>query len=244
MAMRKMRDKGVAQVADHNRTEEAQAVFMEKAKPKGDIRFNIQLNQEQKEGKAVIMDSEITVISSSAGTGKSLLVAATCLDLLFKKEIDSITITRPIVELGRSLGYLPGSESEKLSVYIEPFIDNLYQCYDKTKIDSLLKEGTIKGSALNFIRGKTFSKGQVFIVDEAQNTTRHEMVAIMARLGRGGKLIIVGDTSQKDTNESFDGLSYAVELAKNIEGISLIKLHSNHRSDLVGKILDYHYNKV
>ena len=93
---------------------------------------------------------------------------------------------------------------------------------------------------VQFIRGKTVD--DVLVVEEAQNLTKAEMLAILTRLGKNGKIIINGDNEQKDIKDPFNGLSYAIDLAKKIDGIKWIKLKHNHRSDLVGKILDYEYN--
>jgi phosphate starvation-inducible PhoH-like protein len=93
---------------------------------------------------------------------------------------------------------------------------------------------------VQFIRGKTVD--DVLVVEEAQNLTKSEMLAILTRLGKNGKIIINGDNEQKDIKDPFNGLSYAIELSKKIEEIKYLKLKHNHRSDLVGKILDYEYN--
>jgi phosphate starvation-inducible protein PhoH len=113
-------------------------------------------------------------------------------------------------------------------------------CYDRSKILEIIKEQKVKALPVQFIRGKTVD--DVLVVEEAQNLTKPEMLAILTRLGKTGKIIINGDNEQKDTKEGMSGLSYAIELAKKIEGIEYVKLKENHRSDLVGKILEYEYN--
>lgn len=231
-------------MADFNRTKDTDDVFAGKRRPKSDIKFNVTLNEEQKHGKATIIDEEIVIITGTPGSGKTLMVAQTALDLLFKRELDKVYITRPTQQVGASLGYLPGELAQKLNPYLDPFKDNLFSCYDKKKVDEMLKDDIIEGTAINFIRGKTYGKGKMLVVDEAQNTTKVEMLAIITRLGRGGKIVIVGDVSQKDTNVTLDGLSYVVDMAKKIDGIKHIKLKENHRSDLVSEILEYEYGKV
>jgi len=228
---------------DTNRTEEAQEVFRQKRVPKTPIKFKHSLNEEQKDAKAIVLDSEITVITGPAAAGKTYLTANICLDLLFKKEVDKVYITRPTKQVGDSLGFLPGDLDDKLNPYLDPFKDNLYECYDRNKVDALIKDSAIEGTAIQFIRGKTIRQNEILIVDESQNLSTVEIIAILTRLGKGGKIIILGDPAQKDTKESMDGLSYAIEMAKNIEGIELVKLHSNHRSGLVSKILAYHYGR-
>ncbi len=142
--------------------------------------------------------------------------------------------------MGGSLGFLPGDLEDKFNPYLEAFQENLEKCYDKVKIGELVKNKKILAYPVQFIRGKTID--DVLVVEEAQNLTKGEMLAILTRLGKTGKIIINGDNEQKDIKESYTGLSYAIELSKKIEGIEWIKLKANHRSDLVGKILDLEYN--
>lgn len=208
---------------------------------KNEIKYAVQLNDEQKEAKRLIIENQIVIITGRAGCGKSLVSAQTALDFMFKKQIDEIMVTRAAIEVGKSLGFLPGNMNEKFDPYLEAFIENFSKCYGPEKIDAILAEGKVKSYPIQFIRGKTIDN--VLIVEEAQNTTKHEMLAILTRLGKTGKIIINGDNEQKDIRDDFNGLSYAIELSKYIPDIKWIKLKENHRSDIVGKILDYEYNK-
>ena len=207
---------------------------------KNEIKYQITLNEEQKEVKRLIIENQIVVITGRAGCGKSLVSAQTALDFIFKKQYDKILITRAAVEVGHSLGFLPGSLDEKFNPYLEAFQENLVKCYSKLKIEELVKDEKIQALPVQFIRGKTID--DVLVVEEAQNMTKSEMLAILTRLGKNGKIIINGDNEQKDIKEPFNGLSYVIELSKRISEIKYIKLKHNHRSDLVGKILDYEYN--
>jgi phosphate starvation-inducible PhoH-like protein len=207
---------------------------------KNDIKYNIILNEEQKVAKQLILDNQITIITGRAGSGKSLVGAITALDFLNKKMIDKVLVTRSAIEVGKTLGFLPGALDEKFNPYMEALIENLYKCTDKTKIDEYIKSGKILASPVQYIRGKTVD--DILIVEEAQNLTKGEMLAILTRLGKNGKIIINGDNEQKDIRDEYNGLSYAIELSKKIPEIKWIKLKENHRSDLVGKILDYEYN--
>jgi phosphate starvation-inducible PhoH-like protein len=215
---------------------------MEKPKKvlKNEIKYQLQLNDEQKEAKRLIRENQIVIITGRAGCGKSLVSAQTALDFIFKKEFNTIYITRAAIEVGQSLGFLPGGLSEKFDPYLEAFKENLVKCYDKVKIDQLVTEEKIKSLPVQFIRGKTID--DVLVVEEAQNLTKIEMLAILTRLGKNGRIIINGDNEQKDIKDAFNGLSYIIELSKKIEEIKWIKLKHNHRSDLVGKILDYEYS--
>lgn len=208
---------------------------------KSDVKYLVQLNDEQKEAKRLIIDNQIVIITGRAGSGKSLVGAITALDFLNTKQCDKLLVTRSAIEVGKSLGYLPGSLEEKFNPYMEALVENLYKCMDKVKIDDLVKAKKIDALPVQFIRGKTID--DILIVEESQNLTKQEMLAILTRLGKTGKIVINGDNEQQDTKEGVTGLSYAIELSKKIEEIKWIKLKENHRSDLVGKILDYEHGK-
>ena len=207
---------------------------------KSEIKYNVTLNEEQKLAKQLIIDNQIVIVTGRAGSGKSLVCAQAALDFLMKKQCNHIYVTRATIEVGGSLGFLPGDLEDKFNPYLEAFQENLEKCYDKLKIQELVKNKRVLAYPIQFIRGKTID--DVLVVEEAQNLTKGEMLAILTRLGKTGKIIINGDNEQKDIKESYTGLSYAIELSKKIEGIEWIKLKANHRSDLVGKILDLEYN--
>ena len=214
---------------------------------KNDIKIinAVQLNEEQKEAKRLIVENQVVVVTGRAGSGKSLVCAQAALDFLKKKQISCIYNTRAAIEVGRSLGYLPGALNEKFDPYMEALIENLGKCCtSKTEVPNLIEDGKIKALPVQFIRGKTID--DILIVEEAQNLTKGEMLAILTRLGKTGKIVINGDNEQTDINSKtgeINGLSYAIELSKKIEEIKWIKLKENHRSDLVGKILEYEYGK-
>lgn len=215
--------------------------FKQKRVLKNEIKYQITLNDEQKEVKRLIHENQIVIITGRAGCGKSLVSAQTALDFLFKKQYDLIYVTRAAVEVGHSLGFLPGSLDEKFNPYLEAFQENLLKCYNKEKIDNIIQGKQVVALPVQFIRGKTID--EVLIVEEAQNLTKSEMLAILTRLGKNGKIIINGDNEQKDIKDAYNGLSYVIELSKKIEEIKWVKLKHNHRSDLVGKILDNEYGK-
>ena len=205
----------------------------------------LQLNEEQKEAKRLIFESQIVIVTGRAGSGKSLVCANAALDFLKKKQIDCIYNTRAAVEVGKSLGYLPGALNEKFDPYMEALIENLNKCCtDKNEVAKLIEQGKVKAMPVQFIRGKTID--DILIVEEAQNLTKGEMLAILTRLGKTGKIVINGDNEQTDIKTSdgqLNGLTYAIEMSKKIDEIKWVKLKENHRSDLVGKILDYEYGK-
>ena len=205
----------------------------------------VQLNEEQKEAKRLIVENQIVIITGRAGSGKSLVCAQAALDFLKKKQISCIYNTRAAIEVGKSLGFLPGDINGKFDPYMEALVENLSKCCsDKNEVPKLIEDGKVKAMPVQFIRGKTID--DILIVEEAQNLTKGEMLAILTRLGKTGKIVINGDNEQTDIKTStgeINGLSYAIELSKKIEEIKWIKLKENHRSDLVGKILEYEYGK-
>lgn len=207
---------------------------------KTEIKYDVILNEEQKVAKQLIIDNQIVIVTGRAGSGKSLICAQTALDFLMKKQCSNIYVTRGTIEVGGSLGFLPGTLEDKFNPYLEAFKENLEKCYDRVKIQELVKDKKIIAYPVQFIRGKTID--DILVVEEAQNLTKEEMLAILTRLGKTGKIVINGDNEQKDIRESYTGLSYAIDMSKKIDGIEWIKLKENHRSDLVGKILDYEYN--
>jgi phosphate starvation-inducible PhoH-like protein len=206
---------------------------------KNEIKFGVQLNDEQKEAKQLIRENQVVVITGRAGCGKSLVSAQVALDFLFQKQIQQILVTRATIEVGNSLGLLPGSLEDKFNPYLEAFVENLQKCVDKNRVAQMVSEQQVSAMPVQFIRGKTID--DVLIVEEAQNLTKAQMLAILTRLGKTGKIIINGDNEQKDIKDDYNGLSYAIELSKKIPEIKWIKLKENHRSDLVGKILEYEY---
>ena len=207
---------------------------------KNEIKYNITLNEEQKLAKQLIIDNQIVIVTGRAGSGKSLICAQAALDFLMKKQCNHVYVTRATIEVGGSLGFLPGDLEDKFNPYLEAFQENLEKCYDRVKIQELVKGKKVVAYPVQFIRGKTID--DILVVEEAQNLSKGEMLARLTRLGKTGKIIINGDNEQKDIKESYTGLSYAIDISKKIDGIEWIKLKSNHRSDLVGKILDNEYN--
>jgi phosphate starvation-inducible PhoH-like protein len=211
---------------------------------KSDIKYAITLDEDQKLAKESIWNSQIILITGRAGSGKSLVCANGALDLLFQKEISKIYVTRANIETGRSLGYLPGSIDEKFNPYLEAFKENLFKCYadtpeKKLKIENAIKNKDVDALPIAFIRGKTID--DILVVEETQNLSPHEISSIVSRLGKQGRIIFNGDFDQCDTKESYTGLHYLMSMADNIEEIKVHKLKNNHRSDLVGKILDWEY---
>jgi phosphate starvation-inducible PhoH-like protein len=210
--------------------------FEGKRKPKGPIKFQINLNEEQKEAKKIILDNPITVLKGMAGSGKTLLACQIALDMLFKREVEKIVITRPTVAR-EEIGFLPGNLKEKLDPWLAPIYSNLYLLYNKEKIDKLLDEGVIEVLPFAFMRGRTLVNSFI-IVDEAQNVSHNQTEMIMSRLGLGSKMVICGDTSQIDLkNKKESGMGFLTTLESKVKGFRIITLKQNHRHPIVPEIL-------
>jgi phosphate starvation-inducible PhoH-like protein len=223
-------------MTDFNRSEEAKQIFKEKRKPKNPISFKIQLNDEQKLAKQVILDSPVTLLRGMAGSGKTLVACQVALDLVFKKDAERIIITRPTVAK-EEIGFLPGDLKEKMDPWLAPIYANLYMLYDKAKIDKMIQDQTIEIVPFAFMRGRTFPDA-VVIVDECQNITHGQTEMILGRLGKGGKMIFCGDITQTDLkNRKDSGIGFFTRMEENIKGVKIFTLKTNHRHEIVEPIL-------
>ena len=193
-------------------------VFTQKRRPKNPIKFNVQLNDEQKEAKAKILSSPITVLKGMAGSGKTLVATQVALDLLFTKQIEKVVITRPTVSK-EDIGFLPGNIKEKMDPWLAPIYHNLHMLYSKEKVQKLLDDETIEIVPFAFLRGRTFLNALV-IVDEAQNVTHSQMETVIGRLGKHSKMVICGDLAQIDLKDKREtGFSFLTRLEENVEEV-------------------------
>jgi phosphate starvation-inducible PhoH-like protein len=211
-------------------------VFQNRKKPKNPIKFKLELNEEQKEAKQTILDNPVTLIKGMAGSGKTLLACQIALDLVFKRELDKIVITRPTVSK-EDIGFLPGDLKEKMDPWLAPIYSNLYLLYDKEKIDKMVTENQIEIVPFAFMRGRTFPNCFV-IVDECQNITHSQTEMMLGRLGKGGKIVFCGDLSQVDLKSKKDsGIGFFPRLEERIKGVKIITLKKNHRHEIVEEVL-------
>ena len=212
-------------------------VFQAKRRPKNPIKFNIQLNEEQKIAKEIILANPVTVLKGMAGSGKTLVAVQTALDLLFTKQVEKIIITRPTVAK-EDIGFLPGDIKEKMDPWLAPIYHNLYLLYSKEKIDKEVEEGRIEILPFAFMRGRTFVNAFV-IVDEAQNVTHTQMEMVLGRLGKGSWMSICGDLAQVDLkNKKETGFSFLSRLEEQVKGVRVVVLKKNHRHPIVEPILE------
>jgi len=218
-------------------------VFRPKRVPKTQIKFKLQLNEEQKEAKKLILENTITLLGGSAGSGKTLLACNVALDGLFSKQYAKVIITRPTVSK-EEIGFLPGDLREKMDPWVQPIYQNFYSLYDKDKIEKLITDGKVEIVPLAFMRGRTFLDS-IIIVDEAQNITHEQMEMITSRLGLRSKMIICGDAQQTDLKKKSDsGFKFLYTAARKIKNLEAITLKTNHRNEIVEDLLEYYQEAV
>jgi phosphate starvation-inducible PhoH-like protein len=209
-----------------------------KRRPKNEIKFQVQLNEEQKDAKLVILSNKITVLRGQAGSGKSLVAAQVALDLLFRREIERVILTRPAVTSGEDIGFLPGSKDDKLAPYTAAIYDNMYRLYSRDKIDKELLEGNIEVIPLAFMRGRNLTNCCV-VVDEGQNITHRQMELLLGRMCNGAKMIICGDIAQIDLRDKkLSGFNFICTNFKEVPGFAVVTLKTNHRDPIVEQILE------
>ena len=212
-----------------------------KRKPKNPIKFKVQLNEEQKIAKQIVLDNTLTMLAGSAGSGKTFLACQIALDGLFSRRYEKIIITRPTVSK-EDIGFLPGNLREKMDPWLQPIYENMYSLYDKDKVAKCLAEDQIKIVPLSFMRGNTFLNSMV-IVDEAQNVTHNQMEMIVTRIGLNSKMIVCGDKKQVDLKRKSDsGFNFLYKAADSINGLASVTLTTNHRSPIVEELIDFYTN--
>lgn len=194
-------------------------------------------SKEQKFALHALTDPDIPLVSLSglAGSGKTFLTLAAAMQSFNEKSCRRIVITRSIEPVGRELGFLPGDLNDKMAPWLSPIVDNFRQAYgDSTYFEMMRNRGDIDIAPLAFIRGRTFSEAFI-IVDEAQNTTIHELKTIITRTGKGSKIVLLGDTDQIDTpyiDSYSNGLTIAVEKLKTSNLTAHVTLERGERSEL------------
>lgn len=202
-------------------------------------------NQSQYLYHQLLETNTIVFAMGAAGTGKTYLAVAYAVNLLKQKKINKIIITRPIVEAGENLGFLPGELKEKVDPYLTPIYDAFHDIIGKELTDKYLDKEIIEIAPLAYMRGRTLNEAFV-ILDEAQNTTSTQMKMFLTRLGYNSKMVITGDESQIDLKSSVkSGIIIASELLKDIDDIACIRFDSKDvvRHPLVSKII-HAYEKM
>ncbi len=193
----------------------------------------------QKSYVKALIESDIIISSGPAGTGKTFLAVAVALTMLLEKKIERIILSRPAVEAGERLGFLPGDMREKVDPYLRPLYDSLYDLLDYEKIQKKIEVGDIEIAPLAFMRGRTL-KNSFAILDEAQNATDTQIKMFLTRIGDNSKIVINGDPSQIDLpNKSLSGLTRSKKLLGHLSEISAIDFDHKDvvRHPLVSKIV-------
>jgi phosphate starvation-inducible PhoH-like protein len=208
---------------------------MEKIKKelKGDIKFAVQLNEEQKLVKAGVFEKDVSIILGDFGGGKTMTACYIALDLLFRRKVERIFITRPIDF--EATGFIKGSIDEKLAFHIFPIKQNMYTCYNKQKIDDLFKDGTIQIIPIDYMKGITF-QDSCTIVDEFEDISFEDFKLILTRLGIGSKLLFTGSAEQISVKDS---CIHRIQCLKNCPEVNFHVLKEQHRNENILKILNH-----
>lgn len=191
-----------------------------------------------------IKNNDITFGIGPAGTGKTYLAMAVAVSYLKQNKVNRIILTRPAVEAGEKLGFLPGSLEEKVDPYLRPLYDALYDMVDPEKVVDMIEKKVIEVAPLAFMRGRTLNDAFI-ILDEAQNTTKEQMKMLLTRIGFGSKAVVTGDITQIDLPKvSQSGLVEALKILENVKGIGFTKFSEKDvvRHPIVQKIIEA-YNR-
>ena len=202
-------------------------------------------SEKQKEYVRALRQSNIVISAGPAGTGKTFLAVAIGLTMLLEKKIERIILSRPAVEAGERLGFLPGDMKEKVDPYLRPLYDSLYDLFHFEKIQRMIEIGDIEIAPLAFMRGRTL-KNSFAILDEAQNATDTQIKMFLTRIGENSKIVVNGDPSQIDLpNKSASGLNRSKKLLGHLDEISVVDFdHSDVvRHPLVSKIVKAYSDK-
>jgi phosphate starvation-inducible PhoH-like protein len=202
-------------------------------------------SEKQSEYIKALKENDIIMSLGPAGTGKSFLAVSVAITLLMEKKIERVILSRPAVEAGEKLGFLPGDMKEKVDPYLRPLYDALYELFGADKIDKKIETGEIEIAPLAFMRGRTL-KNCFAILDEAQNATETQIKMFLTRIGENSKLVVNGDPSQVDLiNKNHSGLIRSRKILKDVKEIKVIEFDHNDvvRHPLVSKIIRAYQNK-
>lgn len=201
---------------------------------------NIELSPKQKELKTIIPENEITFVTGPAGTSKTFTICYSAIyELLQKKSIDKIILTKPIVEAGENLGFLPGDVESKINPYMESYMVTMEKLIGKKTLEDLIKNGKIEMRPVAYMRGATFDKS-FMIMDEAQNLTMKQLITYITRLGKNSRMVIAGDISQNDIQQKLVKLPEFIDMLKGINKLYHFKFEKEDivRNPILVEIVD------
>ena len=202
-------------------------------------------SEKQSDYIKALKENDITMSLGPAGTGKSFLAVSVAVTLLMEKKVERVILSRPAVEAGEKLGFLPGDMKEKVDPYLRPLYDALYELFGADKIDKKIEAGEIEIAPLAFMRGRTL-KNCYAILDEAQNATETQIKMFLTRIGENSKLVVNGDPSQIDLiNKSQSGLVKSKNILQELKEIKIIEFDHTDvvRHPLVSKIIKAYQRK-
>ena len=202
-------------------------------------------SEKQSDYIKALKENDIIMSLGPAGTGKSFLAVSVAVTLLIEKKVERVILSRPAVEAGEKLGFLPGDMKEKVDPYLRPLYDALYELFGADKIDKKIETGEIEIAPLAFMRGRTL-KNCFAILDEAQNATETQIKMFLTRIGENSKLVVNGDPSQVDLiNKEQSGLVKSRDILKNLKEIKIVEFDHNDvvRHPLVSKIIRAYQKK-
>lgn len=208
---------------------------------KNKISLDITLNEEQKQGKAEILQHDVSIITGKAGTGKSLLCAHTAMDLFLNHGYSKIIIARPYV-IDEDWGHVPGEVKDKFAGIMSAIYENFKRVYGKTpdkrkKLEKYMEDLDIELVPIGYMKGRTFMDS-VILIEEAEDVTPKQMKLVLTRLGKGSKILINGDLAQTSVKGK-SGLENLFRAEPNIERMCHVSLETNHRASVVKDILKY-----
>lgn len=204
--------------------------FIKKVKPR---------SEGQEQLMKAIAEKNLTLAMGPAGTGKTYLAISAAVDALEKGEVERIILSRPAMEAGESLGYLPGDMHEKMAPYLRPLYDALGDRLGGKKVRQYMDDGTIEIAPVGFMRGRTLNNAFV-VIDEAQNCTYVQLKMLLSRLGWHSTMVVTGDPAQSDLLEGMSGLADIADKLDKVSNIAVIRLKSGDivRHPLVAEMLD------
>ncbi len=207
-----------------------------KKPPKGSVKFNISLSEEQKRAKEQMISHPYSFVVGKAGSGKTLLAVQVALDMFFKRQYNKIIITRPTIATEDN-GFLPGTEKEKLEPWLVPIMSNMRKVYNKPdKIAKMVEQEDIELVSLAHFRGRTFDSA-VVIVDEFQNLTKAQLRMALGRLGKDSIMIFCGDNQQIDLASTLNSAIDDVHKIKESNYVFKVILEDNHRNRAIDDVL-------